>query len=165
MALAKKFNEFFGLNPVTDDVAAEQEMSYYDDSRYPSEGSSAYAPRTSYERQYAQPEPAAPAPAPVRSSRPYVPQVAVVEPASFDDAVQIGSPFREGDAVIFELTDFEGAVARRFIDFAAGLCYISYGKMYKLSKGLNTHRVVFALVPEDASIQLEELQQAAGLIR
>ena len=166
MAL-KKITDFFGLTPMEEAAMSEQQDSaYYDEPHYASEGSSAYAPRTRYEREYERPEHVTPAAVqPEQDMAPYVPQVSVVEPNDFEDAVLIGNPFRDGDAVVFELTDLDRAVARRFIDFAAGLCFISYGAMHNLAKGLNTHRVIFALVPENASIRVEELQQAAGLIR
>ncbi|AWB81579.1 cell division protein SepF [Corynebacterium yudongzhengii] len=166
MSLFKDAKEFFGLAPMD----AERDDAYYDDEpRYADDGAAAYAPR--YDRRTSdysrEPRPSyrasAPAPAPVSNS--FVPAVVTVEPRSYSEAAQIGEPFRDGDAVIFELTTADKAVAKRIIDFAAGLCFASHGDMHKLNRGLNTDRLVFAVVPDNADITVNELQQAAGLAR
>lgn len=166
MSLIKDAKEFFGLAPMDD----ERDDVYYDEPRYADDGAAAYAPRYDRaEREYdhAPREPrgsyraAAPAPVPEK----YVPAIVAVEPRSYAEATQIGEPFRDGDAVTFELTAADTPVAKRIIDFAAGLCFAARGDMHNLSRGLDTDRRVFAVVPDNADITVSELQQAAGLIR
>lgn len=159
MSLIKDAKEFFGLAPLDE----ERDDAYYADesapayaSRYTAETRErdAYEPRASYR-----------ATAPVATSRVYAPEIVAVEPTSYSEATRIGEPFRDGDAVTFEITDTDAAVAKRIIDFAAGLCFASRGKMHNLARELDTDRRVFAVVPEHADITVEELQLAAGLIR
>lgn len=109
MSFIDKTKDFFGLGPV--DI--EEDDAYYNEEpRYSENSSSAYAPRRapqSYE------------PAPVQEE--FVPTIVAISLTSFNDAAKVGEPFRDGDAVVFELTDAEKATAKRFIDFAAGLCF------------------------------------------
>lgn len=166
MSLIKGAKEFFGLAPLDD----ERDDAYYDEPRYADDGAAAYAPR--YERaereydrapreshSYRTTSIAAPAPA----AENYVPAIVAVEPMSYGEATKIGEPFRDGDAVTFELTSVDKAVAKRIIDFAAGLCFASRGAMHNLSRNMNTDRRVFAVVPDNADVTVAELQQAAGL--
>lgn len=166
MSLFKGAKEFFGLGPLDDER---------DDAYYADDGAAAYAPR--YDREPAPepaPAPAAPAPrapresyrpAPVAQPEPYVPGIVATVPRSYAEATQIGEPFRDGDAVTFELTDTDNAVAKRIIDFAAGLCFASRGDMHNLTRELDTSRRVFALVPDNTDITVDELRIAAGLAR
>lgn len=164
MSFARGVKEFFGLTPAEDEV---RDDAYYDEPRYADDGAAAYAPR--YEREPREPysaEPAAPAPAPVPVPRPapkYTPMIVKVVPADYTDATEIGEPFRNGDIVIFELTDTEHAVAKRIIDFAAGLCFAVRGQMRNLSKGVDSERRIFALVPEKDDTSMNELRRSAGL--
>lgn len=82
---------------------------------------------------------------------------------AFNQAQKIGEPFRDGDAVVFEVTDADFDVAKRFIDFAAGLCFGLRGKMLNLTRDMDTDRRVFAIVPEGAVIPTVELEDVAGL--
>ena len=142
MSFIDKTKDFFGLGPV--DI--EEDDAYYNEEpRYSENSSSAYAPRRapqSYE------------PAPVHEA---------ISLTAFNDAAKVGEPFRDGDAVVFELTDAEKATAKRFIDFAAGLCFGLEGRMLNLTKGMDTERKVFSIVPKSADIAKHELERAAGL--
>lgn len=161
MSLMKSAKEFFGLAPVD----MEHEDAYYEDEpRYRTEGSAAYAPAPRREREYddydryAEPEPA---PAPSRPApRPYPVTIVPVQLTSYTEATEIGEPFRDGDAVVFDLTHMDRAEAKRVIDFAAGLCFVVRGQMKKLDSG---ERTIFAIVPENSSISTLELERAAGL--
>ena len=93
----------------------------------------------------------------------FVPTIVAISLTSFNDAAKVGEPFRDGDAVVFELTDADKATAKRFIDFAAGLCFGLEGRMLNLTKGLDTERKVFSIVPKSADIARHELERAAGL--
>lgn len=161
MSLIKEAKEFFGLTPPAEEL---------DDAYYADNGSAAYAPRYSAdvrERDTYEPRGSyrASAATATLTTREYEAEIVAVEPRSYSEATRIGEPFRDGDAVTFELTDTDSAVAKRIIDFAAGLCFASRGKMHNLVRGLDTDRRVFAVVPENADFTVEELQLAAGLIR
>ena len=169
MSLMRSAKEFFGLAPVD----MEHEDAYYDDEpRYRSDGSAAYAPAPRREREYddygryAEPAPAAPAPAPAPvTSRPkertYTSRIVTVELASYTEATRVGEPFRDGNAVVFDLSRMEHGEARRIIDFAAGLCFVVRGQMKKLDAA---DRTLFAIVPEGASVSTLELERAAGIL-
>lgn len=135
MSIMKKTKEFFGLAP----YEMDREDAYYDDApAY--EGNVAYAPRyeeESYSRRY---------------------QSATVVPvtiSSYSDAASIGEPFRDGDAVVFDMADIDHGDARRIVDFAAGLCFALRGTMKKLDNK------VFAIIPERADFTTAELERAA----
>ena len=134
MSFIDKTKDFFGLGPM--DI--EEDDAYYNEEpRYSGNSSSAYAPRRapqSYES------------APVEED--FVPTIVAISLTSFNDAAKVGEPFRDGDAVVFELTDAEKATAKRFIDFAAGLCFGLEGRMLNLTKGMDTERKVFSIVPK-----------------
>ncbi|ATZ05006.1 cell division protein SepF [Corynebacterium striatum] len=144
MSLIDRTKEFFGLGPM--DIEAD-DAYYADERRYESNGSAAYAPRSF--------EPAL--------EEEFVPTIVALSLVSFDDAAKVGAPFRDGDAVVFELTDADKASAKRFIDFAAGLCFGLEGRMLNLTKGMDTDRRVFAIVPKGADISTLELERAAHL--
>lgn len=140
MSIMKSAKEFFGLTPVD----MEQDDAYYaDDARYgETEGSAAYAPR----RVYQEPEP-----------QQYAATIVPVDLRSYTEATLIGDPFRDGDAVVFDLNRMDRGEAKRIIDFAAGLCFALRGKMKKLDP------MVFAVVPENASVSTIDLERAARL--
>ncbi|WP_306592340.1 cell division protein SepF [Corynebacterium striatum] len=144
MSLIDRTKEFFGLGPM--DIEAD-DAYYADERRYESNGSAAYAPHSF--------EPAL--------EEEFVPTIVALSLVSFDDAAKVGAPFRDGDAVVFELTDADKASAKRFIDFAAGLCFGLEGRMLNLTKGMDTDRRVFAIVPKGADISTLELERAAHL--
>ncbi|WP_288831315.1 cell division protein SepF [uncultured Corynebacterium sp.] len=162
MSIFGTAKEFFGLGPYNEDEA------YYDDSRYPESGSTAYgrgaeshgeparaytdaAPRSDYGSYRSAP------------ARDFAPAIVSAAPRTYNDAKEIGEPFRAGDAVIMDLTDLDASDAKRLIDFAAGLCFALRGKMHNLSRGLDTDRRVFAIAPENAPFGAAELERAAHL--
>ena len=69
-------------------------------------------------RTIASPRPAA-APAPIYKS----------EPKRFNEAREVADRFKEGTAVIMNLQETEDSIARRLVDFAAGLVYGHDGKI------------------------------------
>ncbi|QGU04998.1 cell division protein SepF [Corynebacterium comes] len=152
MSIIRNAKEFFGLTPVD----MEHEDAYYDDDReYRSSGSAAYAP--------------APAPAPTRDwdypERPRYaePKLVAVEVTTYNQAADIGEPFRNGDAVVFDLSRMEPGDNKRIVDFAAGLCFALRGRMINVSKHVETDRRVFAITPEGANFSQIELERASGL--
>ncbi|MDY3127814.1 MAG: cell division protein SepF [Corynebacterium sp.] len=147
MSFLVKTKEFFGL---TESGLVHDDPYYNDEPRYDTHGSAAYAPRTSaYAHAVAEPE--------------FEPTIVAVSVHSFNQAKQIGEAFRDGDAVVFEVTDADFAIAKRLIDFAAGLCLGLSGRMLNLTRDLDTDRKVFAIVPEQMSVPTIELENAAGL--
>ncbi|WP_342320037.1 cell division protein SepF [Corynebacterium mayonis] len=145
--------EFFGLGSYNDD-------EYYDDPQYNESGAPAYGQARAAEpgstRDYD-------SRAPRREASTYAPAIVTAMPRSYNDAKDIGEPFRDGDAVLMDLTDLDKADAKRVIDFAAGLCFALRGQMLNLSRGLDTNRRVFAITPEHARFSKTELQRAAHL--
>ena len=159
MSFIRNAKEFFGLSPID----MEHEDAYYDydreDPRYRTSGSAAYAPSRDYEYGgYSRPE---------REKRPQYqapePKLIAVEVTSYSQAAQIGEPFRDGDAVVFDLTRMEPGDNKRIVDFAAGLCYALRGKMVNVTRNIDTDRTVFAITPEGAEFSQIELERAAKL--
>ncbi len=154
MSFIDRTKEFFGLAPVDVDTL-DHEDAYYADERQPAygsdrrsayadDGSAAYAP--AYDR-----EPA------------YAPTIVPVSLVSYKEAMKIGQPFIDGDAVVFELTDANKDDARRLLDFSAGVVKALNGSMKKLTNKAETDRTVFAILPENSDISRVELERAAGL--
>lgn len=158
MSFLGSAKEFFGLG--IQDAHEADDAYYYDDRRYaaaePEYGRDVVAERDT--RAY---EPARPRE--YGSTRVHTPAVVTVSPRTYNDAREVGEPFRDGDAVIMDLTGLDTAAAKRLVDFAAGLCFALRGQMHNLSRGIDTDRRVFAIVPENAGIAEFELERAAHL--
>jgi len=58
---------------------------------------------------------------------------ATVKLGGFGDARQVGETYREGQAVILDMTDLTDAEARRMVDFAAGLAFAVRGSIDKVT--------------------------------
>ncbi|WP_087117809.1 cell division protein SepF [Corynebacterium urinipleomorphum] len=151
MSFSNSLKEFFGLGQY--DPAVDP---YYDDPAYEEAGSTAYSrssaaaePRTR-DRDYGY------------EARDYSAAIISVRPRNYNDAKEIGEPFRDGDAVVMDLSNVDKPTAMRLIDFAAGLCFAARGKMHKLSRTGDEH-LVFAIVPENARTTVSELERAAHL--
>lgn len=143
MSFSNSLKEFFGLGQY--DPAVDP---YYDDPAYEEAGSTSYSARGYEERDYEQ--------------RDYTAAIISVRPRNYNDAKEIGEPFRDGDAVVMDLSAVDKPTAMRLIDFAAGLCFAARGKMHKLSRTGDEH-LVFAIVPENARTTVGELERAAHL--
>lgn len=131
MSFVKKTKEFFGLEPT--------ELGYEDDAYYAEEPR--YTGAVAYERSY-EPE------------RTYQTAIVPVTVTSYADAVKIGEPFRDGDAVIFDLSNLSNDDAKRLIDFTAGLCFALRGTFKKLDNR------VFGLMPENSTVYPADLERA-----
>lgn len=70
----------------------------------------------------------------------------VVIPQSFNNAQDVADIYKESTAVVVDLTNAERDLARRLIDFAAGLCYGLGGKMEKVTTD------VYLLIPEGVEV-------------
>lgn len=167
--------EFFGLGPVDNG----EDDAYYDDPQY-HPGAGAAAGSTAYDRterleraeRPERPSRVERAPIgerhdsvrePVRPSYRSTTHIVTAAPRNYNDAKEIGEPFRDGDAVVMDLTDLDAADAKRIVDFAAGLCFALRGNMHNLSRDANTRKRVFAIVPENATVGKDDLKRAAGL--
>ncbi|MCI6207454.1 MAG: cell division protein SepF [Corynebacterium glucuronolyticum] len=137
MTNVQKFKEFFGFGPAEDYVAEDE---YYGSAR----PSTDYKQESRYERSYGS-----------YSQPRYEPSVVTVHLNSYQEARQLGEPFRDGDAVIFDMTAMDTADARRIVDFAAGLVFNARGTMEKVG------RKMFAIIPEGMDITVSELERAA----
>lgn len=166
MSFFDSAKDFFGLGPVDN----AEDDAYYDDPQYA-------AGSTAYDRS-ARPERAERTERPTRMDRPAArdygretvrpsyrstTHIVTAAPRNYNDAKEIGEPFRDGDAVVMDLTDLDTADAKRIVDFAAGLCFALRGNMHNLSRGAETRKRVFAIVPENAKLDKDDLMRAAGL--
>ncbi len=148
MSFVKKTKNFFGLDGEADPYM-EHSDAYYDEPRY--EPAPAYSAPRYEEPIYASARP--------RAARPMPTHIVPVRLLTYSDAaIKVGDPFRDGDAVVFDMSDMHKSEAKRIIDFAAGLCFALRGQMRKLDGR------IFALVPESASVDENDLKHAAGLI-
>lgn len=75
----------------------------------------------------------------------------VVVPSSFNNAQDVADVYKESKPVVVDLTSAERDLARRLIDFSAGLCYGLGGKMEKLSTD------IYLLVPDSVEVADSDL--------
>lgn len=84
-------------------------------------------------------------------------RAAVVEIAGFDDVPAIGSRYRTGQAVLFDLSGADAAEARRVVDFVSGLTYALRGRLTKVGGR------AFLLVPDGVHLPAEERRRLDDL--
>ncbi len=84
-------------------------------------------------------------------------RVAVVEVVIFDDVEGIGSRYRTGQPVLFDLGGAPSATARRVVDFVSGLTYASRGKLSKVGKR------AFLLVPDGVEVAEDDRRRLVEL--
>mgnify|MGYP000931983912 FL=1 len=146
MSSVQKVKEFFGLVSYEED---DHDAYYADEAAYSAAPAPSYAARHTMPYDY-QPEYQAP-------PRVYEAAVVRVSLRSYTEASRIGEPFRDGDVVVFDITEVQSADAKRIVDFAAGVCFGLRGKMEKVAPR------VFAVIPENAHVSQMELERAANL--
>ena len=146
MSSVQKVKEFFGLVSYEED---DHDAYYADEAAYSAAPAPSYADRHTMPYDY-QPEYQAP-------PRVYEAAVVRVSLRSYTEASRIGEPFRDGDVVVFDITEVQSADAKRIVDFAAGVCFGLRGKMEKVAPR------VFAVIPENAHVSQMELERAATL--
>lgn len=76
-------------------------------------------------------------------------RIVMVKPKAYNDAPVIGRYFREGQAVIMDVTGMSMAEATRMVDFAAGLVYGCEGRIERIAEK------VFLLAPADVEVTME----------
>ncbi|MEX1178600.1 MAG: cell division protein SepF [Nitriliruptor sp.] len=84
-------------------------------------------------------------------------RLAVVKIARFDDVEQVGSRYRTGQPVLFDVGAADATDARRVVDFVAGLTYALRGRMNKVGAR------AFLLVPEGVELPEDELRRLTSL--
>ena len=146
MSSVQKVKEFFGLVSYEED---DHDAYYADEAAYSAAPAPSYADRHTMPYDY-QPEYQAP-------PRVYEAAVVRVSLRSYTEASRIGEPFRDGDVVVFDITEVQSADAKRIVDFAAGVCFGLRGKMEKVAPR------VFAVIPENAHVSQMEPERAANL--
>ena len=146
MSSVQKVKELFGLVSYEED---DHDAYYADEAAYSAAPAPSYADRHTMPYDY-QPEYQAP-------PRVYEAAVVRVSLRSYTEASRIGEPFRDGDVVVFDITEVQSADAKRIVDFAAGVCFGLRGKMEKVAPR------VFAVIPENAHVSQMELERAANL--
>lgn len=90
------------------------------------------------------------APAQVELSR-----IVTVSPANYNEARTVGETYRDGIPVIMNLTDVDDAIAKRLIDFAAGLIFATRGDIERVTNK------VFLLSPPNVTIAAEDKARLA----
>lgn len=83
-----------------------------------------------------------------------VAQVAVV---AFEDVEAVGSRYRTGQPVLFDLTDATAPTARRVVDFVSGLTYALRGELTKVGSR------AFLLVPDGVRLPVDERRRLTEL--
>ncbi|ANY05085.1 hypothetical protein AFB00_00685 [Pseudonocardia sp. HH130630-07] len=81
--------------------------------------------------------------------------ITTLHPRSYNEARTIGERYRDGVPVIMNLTDLDGAAAKRLVDFAAGLAFALRGSIDKV-----TDRV-FLLTPADVDVSADDARRLA----
>lgn len=84
-------------------------------------------------------------------------RVSVVEVSSFDDCEVIGSRYRSGQPVVFDLAAVDGATARRVLDFVSGTTYALRGRLRRAGSR------AFLLLPEGAELPPDEARRLAAI--
>jgi len=84
-------------------------------------------------------------------------RVAVVHVRVFEDVETIGSRYRSRHPVLFDVSACTKEVARRTVDFVAGLTYASRGSLRR------TAPRAFLLVPSGVDLPLDERRRLAQL--
>ncbi len=77
----------------------------------------------------------------------------VVEVLVFDDVEQVGSRYRTGQPVLFDVSKSDRETGRRVVDFVSGLTYVSRGSLSKVGDR------AFLLVPEGVELPDAEQQR------
>lgn len=83
--------------------------------------------------------------------------VRVVQVTAFDDAEVIGTRFRTGQPVLFDLSSVESELARRVLDFVSGMTFVLHGTLRKVGKRS------FLLVPDAVTLAPDERRRLSDL--
>ena len=75
--------------------------------------------------------------------------MSVLEPSSFNDAQSLADRFKRQQPVILNLQNVDGDLARRMVDFCAGLTYALDGQIQTVASR------VFLLTPRNVEVSAE----------
>lgn len=78
------------------------------------------------------------------------PRTEVVEVGGFEDCEAIGRIYRDGGAVLFDLSTVDRTTARRVIDFVSGATYVLQGQLTRVASR------AFLLVPDGVVVSNDE---------
>lgn len=84
-------------------------------------------------------------------------RVSIIEVGSFDDCEVIGSRYRSGQPVVFDLSGVDRATARRVLDFVSGTTYALRGRLRRAGAR------AFLLLPEGSHLPPEEARRLAAM--
>jgi cell division inhibitor SepF len=84
-------------------------------------------------------------------------RLAVVQVGRFEDVEEVGSRYRTGQPVLFDVSAADGAAARRVVDFVSGLTYALRGRMAKVGSR------AFLLVPDGVELPDDEVDRLTSL--
>lgn len=84
-------------------------------------------------------------------------RLAVVDITVFDDVEAVGSRYRTGQPVLFDVAGADGPTGRRVVDFVSGLTYASRGSMRKVGPR------AFLLVPDGVALPDDEVDRLGSL--
>ena len=84
-------------------------------------------------------------------------RVALVEVQAFEDVEAIGSRFRTGQPVLFDIIPGDRTMGQRVVDFVSGLTYASRGRLTKVGAR------AFLLVPDGVLLDDDEQRRLRGL--
>ena len=83
-------------------------------------------------------------------------RIITVHPRTYNEARTIGENFRDGIPVVMNLTDMEDTVAKRLVDFSAGLIFGLRGSIERITSK------VFLLSPHNVTVAAEDKERLAG---
>lgn len=84
-------------------------------------------------------------------------RAAIVDVTTFDEVEAVGSRYRTGQPVLFDLGTAAPEAARRVVDFVSGLTYASHGKLTKVG------RRAFLLVPDGVDLPADDHRRLGDL--
>lgn len=152
---------YLGLREEPEDAADWQVLEDVGPQDGPVEPSTRASSSAARSRGVSGPVPASQVPSNVRPLRAGLEvsaeRVAVVQVRVFDDVEAIGSRYRLRHPVLFDVSACTREVARRTVDFVAGLTYASHGTLRR------TAPRAFLLVPDGLDIPLDERRRLAQL--
>lgn len=84
-------------------------------------------------------------------------RAAVIEVREFDDVESIGSRYRTGQPVVFDVSGADAATGRRVVDFVSGLTFALRGRLTKVGTR------AFLLAPDGVELPADERRRLDDL--
>lgn len=83
-------------------------------------------------------------------------RIKTIHPRSYNDAMVIGSAFRDGTPVIMNLSEMDESNSKRLVDFSAGLIFGLHGSIERVTNK------VFLLSPSTVEVLGEDKKSSEG---